>query len=263
MPEGHTVTRERARKNAIRARMAASGEPYSVAARKLAAPESASDAVLVREIIARANTTLAAPSARIEFRTDMDIVERRRPGLIGRMVRSAARAAWERLAPDMDAADLLHHRGEGFLEPAAGRYQVDFGGYAVMFFEGKEFGGKSGHPLQARNLHPRALEKPDHPLRLLGLLQGVTSARHVGDETLRGTPCRTTVVRSGPAELTVWIDDKNIRQIQTEERGSDEDASVTMRRPSVTIRRTVELWDFGVSVDKLDWSRLPSLRSPG
>ena len=34
-PEGHAVTRDHARKKAIRARMAASGEPYSAAARKL------------------------------------------------------------------------------------------------------------------------------------------------------------------------------------------------------------------------------------
>jgi hypothetical protein len=26
---------------------------------------------------------------------------------------------------------------------------------------------------------------------------------------------------------------------------------------------TLELWDFGVPVDSLDWSRLPSFRAPG
>ena len=35
MPEGLAVTRDRARKKSVRAQMAASGEPYSVAARKL------------------------------------------------------------------------------------------------------------------------------------------------------------------------------------------------------------------------------------
>ena len=45
------MTRDRARKKAIRARMAASGEAYSVAARKLAATGPAGDAADVREII--------------------------------------------------------------------------------------------------------------------------------------------------------------------------------------------------------------------
>ena len=40
-PKGYAVTRDHARKKAIRARMAASGEPYSVAARALAASEPA------------------------------------------------------------------------------------------------------------------------------------------------------------------------------------------------------------------------------
>ena len=60
MPEGISVTRDRARKKSVRARMAASGEPYSVAARKLgrtgAAGEAARD-----EVITRMEATLAAP----------------------------------------------------------------------------------------------------------------------------------------------------------------------------------------------------------
>src|SRR5207248_7726587 len=81
---------------------------------------------IVREVIARANSTLAAPSARIEFRVDTDIVrpepperqERPRPGPVGRLARRAAKAAWDRIAPGMDVADLrekfTHQVGEGF-----------------------------------------------------------------------------------------------------------------------------------------------------
>jgi len=69
-PEETTVTRDRARKKAIRRRMAASGEPYNVAARKLPGqaplsgppgPAPADDAVAARAIIACAATTLAEP----------------------------------------------------------------------------------------------------------------------------------------------------------------------------------------------------------
>src|SRR5580698_445946 len=58
LPEGPAVTRDRARKKSVRAQMAAGGEPYSVAARKLgrtgAAGEAARD-----EVITRVEATLA------------------------------------------------------------------------------------------------------------------------------------------------------------------------------------------------------------
>ena len=80
------MTRDRARKKAIRERMASSGEPYVVAARQLAATGPASEAVAVRTVIARAEHTLAAPSARIEIRLDLDGIwsqpGERRPALL-------------------------------------------------------------------------------------------------------------------------------------------------------------------------------------
>jgi hypothetical protein len=241
--------------------MAASGEPYSVAARNLGGTAPASDAATVREVIDRANSTLAAPSARIELRMENDIVRperspRRPPGPVGRLARRFAEVAWDRVAPGIDAAFLreafTHQVGEGFVAPAAGRYQVDFGSYAQMCIDGERFGGASGHRLEARNRQRRA-PLPDDPLELLRRLQSVTDAWHVGDETLRGTPCRTATVRTGSAELTVWTDDEHIRQIQMEEHASSEYSSITRTR-------TVELWDFGVPVDSLDWSRLPDFR---
>lgn len=243
--------------------MAASAEPYSVAARKLAGaePEPASDGAPVREIVARAESTLAAASARLELRVDNDIVRPegpgpRRPGPIGRVARRAAKAAWERFAPGVPARFVrdafTHLVGEGFVEPAAGRYMIDFGGYAQMSVDGERFGGAPGQPLQARH-RIRRPPQPDDPLELLRQLHGVTGARPAGDETLRGTPCHRAVVRTGRAELTVWTDDEHIRQIQIEEHSRGERASVTQTR-------TVELWDIGVPVDSPDWSRLPSLR---
>jgi hypothetical protein len=88
---------------------------------------------------------------------------------------------------------------------------------------------------------------------LLRLPHSATGARPVGDETLRGTPCRMIAVTTpDPAGLTVWIDDEHIRQVRYEE---------LMEHVSRTT--TLELWDFGVPVDSLDWSRLPSFRTPG
>ena len=250
------MTRDRARKKAIRARMAAGGEPYSVAARKLTTPAAP---VTVGEIVARTDSTLAAPSARIEFRVDMARREPRpaprTPGPIGRLVARSARAAWARFAGE-DAASLreafAHPVAAGFIEPAAGRYQIDYGHYAVMYRDGQQFGGRSGTPLQARH-RDRLAPETDTPLALLRRPHGATGARHVGDEPVRGTPCRVIAVTgAGPAELTVWIDDEHIRRIRREERAE-----------TISRTATLELWDFGVPVDALDWSRLPSLRPPG
>jgi len=257
------MTRDRARKKAIRARMAASGEPYSVAARKLAATVPADDTAAVREIIARANSTLAAPSARIEVRIDFDFAAparpERRPGLVARLARQAAKAAWARLAPDVDASQLreafAHQAGEGFAEPAASRYLIDYGGYAVLCADGKLFGGRSGQLLQARHPERRGPERQYDPLRLLRLLQGAKDARHVGDQVLRGTPCRTVAVWPGPPGLTVWIDHEHIRQVQFQERASSKHSSLSKKQ-------TLELWDFGVPVGGLDWSHLPNFKAP-
>jgi hypothetical protein len=72
-----------------------------------------------------------------------------------------------------------------------------------------------------------------------------TAARRLGaagpaDDlaTVRGTPCLTIAARAGSAEFTVWIDDEHIRRVQTEESGSSE-------RISLSLRKTLELWDFG------------------
>jgi hypothetical protein len=117
--------------------MAATGEPYSVAARAIdaaaepmadadaadaepaaaepiaaaadAAEPTSDSAGALTEVIACANRTLAASSARIEIQTDTDRVRdpvpalrrplRLRPGLIGRLTRRAAGSALGRVAP--------------------------------------------------------------------------------------------------------------------------------------------------------------------
>jgi len=164
------------------------------------------------------------------------------------------RAANGRLAYE-DAASLgaafAHPVAVGFIEPAASRYLIDYGRYATMYLDGKQFGGQPGTPLEARHQDRHAAEA-DTPLGLLRLPRGATGARQTGVETLRGTPCRVVAVTAGPAELTVWIDDEHIRQVRHEGRAE------TIARTT-----TLELWDFGVPVDSLDWSRLPSLRPPG
>jgi len=278
--------------------MAATGEPYSVAARAIDAAEAApaepmaasadpaepaaeptSEPVgALTEVIACANATLAAASARIEIRTDTDLgldpgpglgldpvpalrrPLRLRPGLIGRLTRRAARSALGRVAPGADPAELrdhfLHQLGAGFIDFADARYLVDFGGYAQALVDGRRFGGLSGEPLGPRyEIRPYKFRRDD-PLDALRKLQSASAARWAGHEQVRWTTCRVVTAAVGADELTVWIDGRRVQRFQTVERGSD-------RYPLATRTETVELWDFGVPVDELDWSRLPTFRTPG
>jgi hypothetical protein len=217
------------------------------------------------EVIACASRTLAAPSARIQIRDDTDlgqiperIPRRRRPGLMGRLAGRAATRILGRVAPNMDAAEVreqfLHQFGAGFIEPAAGRYLIDFGGYAQVLVDGHRFGGLSGEPLGPRyELRPHRFRRDD-PLDALRALHRATAARWAGTEQVRWTTCRVVVATVDDNEFTVWLDDQHILQFQTVERGSGQFAR--------TVRtETVELWDFGVPVDQLDWSRLPTFRT--
>jgi hypothetical protein len=113
----------------------------------------------------------------------------------------------------VSAADLretfTHQVADGFLEPAAGRYQLDFGGYAVMCVDGRQFAGRPETLLQASYRQRRPPTGRYEPLGLLMPLQGTTDAQPVRDETVRGTPCRMVAVQTGPPELTAWIDDQH------------------------------------------------------
>jgi hypothetical protein len=170
-----------------------------------------------------------------------------------------AKGVWGRIAPETDPAELreifLHQVGEGFVEPAVGRYLIDFGGFAEVLIDGRRFSGAAGAPLgpryENRNGRWRA---QDDPLDALRRLQGATAARWIGAAAVGGTPCRLVETTAGQAEFTVWIDDERIRRFQSAVRGSGPSISATKTE-------TVELRDFGVPVDSLDWSRLPSFRT--
>jgi hypothetical protein len=176
-----------------------------------------------------------------------------------RIAGRAASGILGRVAPDMDAAELreafLHQVGAGFVEPAADRYLIDFGGWSQVLTDGRRFGGLSGEPLGPRyEIRPHRFGRDD-PLDALRKLQRATAARWAGTEQVRWTTCRVVETMVDDNEFTVWIDDERIRRFQTVERGSGRSALATKTE-------TVELWDFGVPVDSLDWSRLPDFRTP-
>ncbi len=251
------MTKDHARKNAIRARMAATGEPYSVAARRLGGAGYASDTEAISKIAACARSTVAAPSARMQVRRDWEIRPGPRPGLIGRLARRVGRAAWDRFSSEMSLSEarevFMHQVGQGFLEPAAGRYQVVVDGtWGEMAFDGNRYAGGSGRPVSDRYLVKAGERHPGDPIVMLRQLNDVTDARFTGAETVRGVSCQVADVRAGSAEFTVWTGGGYIRRVRFVER------SARQRSPAMVSRTHVlELWDIGVRVGSPDWSRLP------
>jgi hypothetical protein len=278
-PERQTVTKDRARKQDIRARMAASGEPYSVVARHLAGFEAAGGTTAA-EVAACARATLDELGARMGIRlvtklpwieTPQTPREQRRGGVQG-MARRLLGAFLH---------DGTHVTGEGFAEPAGRRYLIDagpsLGGFVCregVAYQGRH-GWRVGPPRQVR--YPMTAA---HWLWPLWALTGTAAVRTVGTEAVRGIDCQQLMVEvelalaleaggkgwpayfgSGPeapatAGLAVWIDGEHVRRVRfmTGARGKVSPELADADRVS-TIE--VELWDFGTSVAHLDWTRFP------
>lgn len=250
------MTRDRARKKSVRAQMAASGEPYSVAARKLgrtaAADEAARD-----EVMTRVEATLAAASARYEVRKELTVgpatapaQDPHRHGPFRRLAGAAVRGAWDHVVPGPARARLrtaFSGIAMGIIEPSARRFQY------FMVAQDQSVPGT----LMALGLDvdpaPNAYSAlAEDPLELLMRLRPVTAARYAGEETVREARCRKFAVASGgtTAVLTVWADDEHIRQIRAVTAKKVKRIAVTV---VATTTVTAQLWDFGAPVDPTDW----------
>jgi hypothetical protein len=160
--------------------------------------------------------------------------------------------------PDLD---LGHMVGEGFLEAPADRFMLDFGAYAQIVSDGKVFGGLPGRSLDSLSTTD-SRRGPDDLLSVLETLAAGADAQYDGAEEVRGTSChKFSVRRDTVSALTVWVDGDYVRRIRISEAaaGEPEREQVTL---AVTKELTTDLWDFGVSLQDLDWARLPG-RAPG
>jgi hypothetical protein len=240
------VTKDRARKQSIRARMSASGEPYSVAARKLTDDAEPGDVALslLRD---RIDATLAAPSARVRLRFESNLGTRK--DIRAKLARFFGDTALKLIVPGMGGS-IAGRQGEGFIEPPTGRYQVYWGGYATVVTGGRQFFGRPGEPVEE---HPAAPdddegEEEEPLLEPLADMRGAASARFSGEDIVRGTPCRVIAAETGSREFTVWVDDVHVRQMSSK-------SATPSLWGTVTAEVTLELWDFGVATEALDWSR--------
>jgi hypothetical protein len=269
-PERQTVTKDRARKQAIRARMAASGEPYSIASRHLegvAADASADGGSMAGKVAACASATLDEAAARMGIRL---VIWLPWVGVAQGLARRLVGALLH---------DGTHITGEGFAEPAARRYMID-GGASGGFIcrEGMVIEGR--HGWRVRRLPRRETDQVTvmHWLWPLWALTGTVAARTVGTEVVRGIACQQLIAevdlaralaaagagwpasfRPGPEPLTtaalaVWIDQGHVRRVRFSQSANGAVSPEPAGRASTV---EVELWDFGTSVAHLDWSRLP------
>src|SRR5262249_4824729 len=158
------------------------------------------------EVAARGRATLAAASARIEYRQDWQLSRTepsKDPGPFRRLVGHAVSALRERVLPGVEFGHLA---GTGFVEPAAGRYLVDYGSYAVIGSDGKVVGGKSGRSVDSLR-YGGTPERPGGALWMLRHLAAAVQARPEGVEEVRGAPCRRYAVRTDPTPApppTLW-----------------------------------------------------------
>ncbi|HEY0932902.1 MAG TPA: hypothetical protein VGD91_04080 [Trebonia sp.] len=271
------MTKDRARKQAIRVRMAASGEPYSVAARATAGSGAPGDPMAAK-VAACASATLEEPSARMEVQVVIGLpwVETAEtpPGQ-----RRGGTAGLARRLLGALIHDGTHITGPGFAEPAARRYLIDGGaGGGFVCREGRVISGR--HGWRVRRLPRQEADQVTvmHWLWPLWALTGTTAARAVGTEAVRGTACRKLIAevdlaraleaggtgwpatfRPGPetpvtGALTVWTDERRVRRVRFSQPAGGQVSTEPADRASAV---DVTWWDFGTPVTQLDWSRLP------
>jgi hypothetical protein len=214
------------------------------------------DIQAVEKITAALNEIRAAGSTRIEVRRGAKDISAL-PG--APRLRSPASAV-RRFAGWVVNAAAAAQDAEGVLDLDHRRYMVDYGAYAVLCADGEEWGGRSGRALSTL---PSAPSEQPVPFWLFDLLDGVRWAAPADRQEVRGASCRrypASVARGHAATvlprdwleagsdlpIEVWIDDRYIRRIRV-----------------VAAQRTwtLDLWDFGVDVNDLDWTRLPVVRS--
>jgi hypothetical protein len=193
---------------------------------------------------------------------------RRRGGLLrppGRVAKAAGTRLFKAATRNHD---FRRQSSEGVIDFAGRRYMLDHGSYSQLYAGGQEWDGRSGRLLAT--LSPEEMKRPT-PLWLLDILAGLTAATDAGTEEVRGTSCRrvAAIVDLGRASkatsggvavprlarfeellalpVDVWVDDTHVRRVRYEHGFLNE---------------TVELWDFDVQPQDLDWTRLPTFRSP-
>jgi hypothetical protein len=198
--------------------------------------------------------TRAAGGARIELR----IGERPVPATIQQPI-SVLRHPMRSVARWVVKIGSAARSSEGVVDLRSRRYMLS-GPYAQAYVDGKHHGGAPGRSLASLTVDRNGAA---FPLWLCDLLDGVTAAREIGRDEVRGAPCRVFSADLDPdspalpprwstdpegLQPKIWIDDDgHVRRIVIHA----EDRTFQL-----------ELWDVGTDADALDWTRLPTWQAP-
>lgn len=168
---------------------------------------------------------------------------------------------------------LRHQSAEGVVDMTGHRSMIDHGSYATVEVGVDRWSGRSGRLLDTLTTERTTKASP---LWILNLLGGVSGADDKGEDTVDGEPFRYVHVIASLAEasaavpggmpcpardrfedllnlpIEVWLDSMHVRRIRFTDPENAYSSSVV----------TLTLSDFGTSLDRLDWSRLPTFRSP-
>jgi hypothetical protein len=146
---------------------------------------------------------------------------------------------------------------EGVIDFRARRYML-FGPYAQVYANDELRGGAPGRSLSSLT---RGKDRPVVPLWLLDLLDGMHDAGESGTEMLRRVACRrlTPDLDARHASTTLpshWSTDPDVLRPEV---WVGEDGYIHRVQVHAMDRtQCLELWDFGVPLDHLDWTRLPT-----
>jgi hypothetical protein len=193
--------------------------------------------------------TRAAGGSRMEFRLGArpaEIGSELSGGGIRHPVRSVA--AWVvRLGSDARTS-------QGVIDLTRRRYMLFDDEYAQLYSDGRLWGGGPGEKLVRwkgfREADPLAL-------RPLDALQAVTRARKGGREQVRGTSCEMFACDVDAQRLFhEWRSQVSTLQMTV---GVDGGGYVRRVQAYADDRTwTIELWDFGLAAEDLDWTHLPT-----
>ncbi|MGH2395184.1 MAG: hypothetical protein ACRDGH_17115 [Candidatus Limnocylindria bacterium] len=228
------------------------------------------------DVVRARERTLAAGSARIQLVSELIFRSSPRDQMasaFSRLTWRTAKAVGRMLMRTVfRKLDFRRMTAEGVIDMPGRRYRLAQGHYAWLYAEGKLWPGWSRRAIATLEPWEEDEPRPPEPLWLLDLLAGVTDATEIGTEVVRGTPCRhlRVVVDASRASqaipggvpvparpsfeellalpMEVWIDDSRLRRVyfRRDRHGAE----------------TMELWDFGLTIDEQDWPQLPTFQTP-
>lgn len=223
--------------------------------------------------------TVAANTARITYSTDfswwsLPPFPARRRGPVRRVALGVGKAAAKgigrgafRLATRR--TDPRHRTAEGILDLAGRRSMLDFGSYAQVQIGTQHWSGRSGprpgHPPRLAGTY-RLAAVANRPARRHPHRRGSGHRHEVSGEQWRHVAATANLAEASAARaegmpsparnrfedllalpVELWLDGPYLRRIRfVSDRGTN----------------TITLTDSGVDPEELDWSRLPTFRSP-